>query len=74
MSHKIFISYRRFDTAGTTGRLHDALCEAAKHDSRWTAINKKLSKLARKYLSNWRQEDKLKQNGGRVYPKTPIER
>jgi hypothetical protein len=28
MSHKIFISYRRFDTAGTTGRLHDALCEA----------------------------------------------
>ncbi len=28
MSHKIFISYRRFDTAGTAGRLHDGLNEA----------------------------------------------
>ena len=27
-SHKIFISYRRSDTAGTTGRLHDYLSEA----------------------------------------------
>ena len=28
MSHKIFISYRRFDTAGTAGRLDDGLSEA----------------------------------------------
>ena len=28
MSHKIFLSYRRSDTAGTTGRLHDYLSDA----------------------------------------------